>query len=209
LILLTSKYSFLQTAETVEAIVISLLEKQRLARQSVTSGDTLTLASGPSSNSSSSNQMVTSCGGGGTSGSTTTARLSSSSSTSSLIQMTNNGPSIGATVTTAPQQTHAPQIKTEAHQSQHQQTQLIGMNGGARMTAAVMTTNNGPHHSTQADRPFVFNLSQFQSSGGLIILNGKPTVTTPGAGVGVTQQNHTASVQTTHHSALAAVQNLK
>ncbi|XP_035709365.1 calmodulin-binding transcription activator 2 isoform X2 [Folsomia candida] len=201
----------LSTAETVEAIVMQLMEKQRLARQAICSGDTLT-ASGPNSNSSSSNHVVSSNSSVvGTTGSTTT-RLSSSSSTSSLVQLTNGGPSIVATVTT--NQPHnqgqvghpaTNSIKTEPGHQIHQTT-----NGTTRLATAVMTTagsSNGHHHGSQ-DRPFLLNLSQFQTTGGLIILNGKPTVTTTsGGGVGVTQ-NHSASVQATHHSALAAVQNL-
>lgn len=191
---------------------MQLMEKQRLARQAICSGDTLT-ASGPNSNSSSSNHVVSSNSSVvGTTGSTTT-RLSSSSSTSSLVQLTNGGPSIVATVTT--NQPHnqgqvghpaTNSIKTEPGHQIHQTT-----NGTTRLATAVMTTagsSNGHHHGSQ-DRPFLLNLSQFQTTGGLIILNGKPTVTTTsGGGVGVTQ-NHSASVQATHHSALAAVQNLK
>ncbi|CAL8140636.1 unnamed protein product [Orchesella dallaii] len=188
----------LSTAETVEAIVIQLMEKQRLARQSVSiSGDTLVSVSKTPNNANSSplNQAVLNVNSSGASisgsgcGGVPAGRLSSSSSSSSSLQHLPNLPTTGPSVTMTASVASSMGTNSLTFPSSVPEgcdVTVDNLHHNRLASTVNMTATSG---SSVPERPFVLNLSQFQTAGGLIILNGKPT---------------TASV--TCHSSLASTQ---
>jgi len=85
-------------------------------------------------------------------------------------------------------------VTSDSIQQHPQQNRVVNLTAGSG--------NSAP------ERPFVLNLSQFQTAGGLIILNGKP------AAASVACQSSLASSQSARHhnshsSAMTTVQNVR
>lgn len=205
------------------------MEKQRLARQSVSvSADALVpvtvTANNASSNPCNPGIVNVSLNGGGSAGASgcvgvPTGRLSSSSSSSSSLQQMPNLPSNGSPAVAAsvangvcatsgafPSPVGGSCEVTSDSLHQHPQHNRVA-------TTVNLTAGTG---SSAPERPFVLNLSQFQTAGGLIILNGKPASAAAAATVAcqssLTSTQGAAAVarhHNNHSSVLTTVPNMR
>lgn len=211
----------------MEAIVLQLMEKQRLARQSVSvSADALVpvTVSANTGNSNGCNPGIVnvSLNGGGSSGAggcggVPTGRLSTSSSSSSSMQQmpslsSNGSPAVQVSIANGVCAGTGGAFPSPVGGSCEVTSDNLQQHPGQHNRVATTVNLTAGTGGSAPERPFVLNLSQFQTAGGLIILNGKPAATAAAVACQsslASSQSAAARHHTNHSSALTTVQNIR